>query len=108
MVYFLGLSQLVVQAADEVRFVLLNLVGAALWATIFTTLGYVFGYSIQSVFAQLEIVERGVIAVLVVVAIGLTLYFGYRQWGPMIQSRSKRRKPKAGEELSRENGTGDD
>lgn len=103
-----GLIALGLSKISVLRFVLLNLLGAALWATIFTTLGYVFGYSIQSVFAQLEIVERGVIAVLVFVAVGLTLYFGYRQWWPMLQSRSKKSKHEGGKELSREQSASDD
>ena len=64
-----------------------NLIGAALWAGIFTSVGYVFGYSIGSVFARLEVMERGLGITLAVIAVALTLWFAWRQWGPALISR---------------------
>ncbi|SJZ87116.1 DedA family protein [Consotaella salsifontis] len=80
----LGMSRITV-----VRFLLLNFVGAAIWAGLFTTIGYVFGYSIGSVFAHLEILERGVGITLGVIAVALTLWFAWRQWGPALIKRSR-------------------
>ncbi|WP_102959112.1 DedA family protein [Mangrovicella endophytica] len=76
----LGLSRISIP-----RFVVLNFLGAGIWAGLFTTLGYVFGYSIGSVFAQLEAAERGIGITLGVVAVALTLWFAWRQWGPLFQ-----------------------
>ncbi|KAA0970591.1 DedA family protein [Aureimonas fodinaquatilis] len=74
----LGLSSITIP-----RFLVLNFIGAGLWASIFTTIGYVFGYSISSVFAQLEAVEHIAIYVLGGLAVLLTLYVGWRQFSPM-------------------------
>ena len=82
-----GLIALGLSRISLVRFALLNLVGAGLWAGIFTTLGYVFGYSIGSVFAQLEVMERGVGIALAVIAVGLAGWFAWRQWGPALTRR---------------------
>nr|WP_210345311.1 DedA family protein [Jiella flava] len=75
----LGLSRLSI-----IRFLVLNFVGAGLWAGIFTTIGFVFGYSIWSVFANLQLFERGAVIVLAVLAVLLAGYFGWRQWGPLM------------------------
>lgn len=74
----LGLSSITVP-----RFLILNFIGAGLWAAIFTTIGYVFGYSISSVFARLEAVEHIAIYVIGGLAVLLALYVGWRQFGPM-------------------------
>ncbi|KQT86215.1 DedA family protein [Aurantimonas sp. Leaf443] len=84
-----GLIALGMSRISVPRFIGLNFIGAGLWAGIFTTIGYVFGYSIGSVFARLEVMERGVGIVLVVIAIGLTLWFAWRQWGPAFLERRR-------------------
>ncbi len=76
----LGLSSITVP-----RFLVLNFIGAGLWAAIFTSIGYVFGYSISSVFAQLEAVEHAAIYVLIGIAVILALYLAWRQFGPMLR-----------------------
>lgn len=83
----LGLSRISIP-----RFAFLNLVGAALWASIFTTVGFVFGYSIQTVFDNLEFMERGVGVTLAVVAVALAGFFAWRQWGPITRGMFARRR----------------
>ena len=82
-----GLIALGLSRISIARFAILNLIGAALWAGIFTSVGYVFGYSIGSVFARLEVMERGLGITLAVIAVALTLWFAWRQWGPALISR---------------------
>nr|WP_255616949.1 DedA family protein [Aurantimonas sp. VKM B-3413] len=82
-----GLIALGLSRISITRFFFLNLVGAALWAGIFTTVGFVFGYSIGSVFAHLQIMERGVTIALGVIAVLLASWFAWRQWGPILVSK---------------------
>jgi membrane protein DedA with SNARE-associated domain len=82
-----GLIALGLSRISVLHFALLNLIGAGLWAGIFTTLGYVFGYSIGSVFAQLEVMEQGVGIALAVIAVLLASWFAWRQWGPALTRR---------------------
>ena len=87
-----GLIALGLSRISIVRFCLLNFVGAALWASIFTTVGTVFGYSIWSVFDRLDAVERGVGITLAVVGTCLALFLAWRQWGPALIGRYKSRR----------------
>lgn len=79
-----GLVALGMSRISVLRFTVLNLLGAGLWAGIFTTVGYVFGYSIWSVFANLQVFEQGALYVLCGAAVLLAAYFGWKQWGPVI------------------------
>lgn len=79
-----GLIALGLSSISIPRFLVLNLIGAAIWAGLFTTIGYAFGYSIGSVFARLEVMERGVGIALAVIAALLALWFAWRQWGPAL------------------------
>ncbi|KQT57579.1 MULTISPECIES: DedA family protein [unclassified Aureimonas] len=79
-----GLIALGLSSISIPRFLVLNLIGAAIWAGLFTTIGYAFGYSIGSVFARLEVMERGVGIALAVIAAALALWFAWRQWGPAL------------------------
>ncbi|ORE97256.1 DedA family protein [Aurantimonas sp. 22II-16-19i] len=90
-----GLVALGMSRISLTRFTVLNFFGAALWASIFTTIGYVFGYSIWSVFANLQVFEQGALYVLCGVAVLITVYFGWRQWGPVVTAwwRRPRRGP---------------
>nr|WP_255699912.1 DedA family protein [Jiella avicenniae] len=87
-----GLVALGMSRISITRFLVLNFFGAALWAGIFTTVGYVFGYSIWSVFANLKIFEQGAMIVLAGFGILLTGYFGWRQWGPLVTAWWRRRR----------------
>ncbi len=73
----LGLSSITVP-----RFLFLNLIGAGIWATLFTGIGFFFGYSISTVFQRLEIVEEGIIYLLVAVVVGAALFGIWYRWGP--------------------------
>ena len=82
-----GLIALGLSSISIPRFLILNFIGAGLWAGLFTTLGFAFGYSIGSVFARLEMMERGVGITLAVVATVLAIWFAWRQWGPVFTAR---------------------
>jgi membrane protein DedA with SNARE-associated domain len=82
-----GLIALGLSSISIPRFLVLNFLGAGLWAGLFTTIGYVFGYSIGTVFARLELMERGVGITLIVVAVALAGWFAWRQWGPVFMAR---------------------
>ncbi|WP_152045816.1 DedA family protein [Aureimonas psammosilenae] len=79
-----GLIALGLSSISVPRFLVLNLIGAGIWAGLFTTIGYVFGSAINLVFARLEVVEHAVGITLGVVAVVLALWFAWRQWGPAI------------------------
>lgn len=93
----LGLSSITVP-----RFLVLNLIGAAIWASLFTTIGFVFGYSISSVFARLQMVEEGLIAVLLTLAAAAALWFVWSRWGPGAADRRAERERKRQEREERE------
>lgn len=88
----LGLSSITVP-----RFLVLNFIGAAIWATLFTSIGYVFGYSIASVFQRLEMMETGVMVVLGVLVAGLALFFAWQQGGSVLRDRLFGRREKRDE-----------
>ncbi|RIY03584.1 DedA family protein [Aureimonas flava] len=78
----LGLSSITVP-----RFLILNFIGAGIWAGLFTTIGYVFGYSITSVFQRLEMMEHGVMVGLAVVVVLLALFFAWQQGGSVVRDK---------------------
>ncbi|GGD91376.1 DedA family protein [Aureimonas endophytica] len=88
-----GLIALGLSSISIPRFLVLNFIGAGIWAGLFTTIGFVFGYSINSVFARLEMMERGVGITLGVIAVGLALWFAWRQWGPAVFGRARGETP---------------
>ena len=100
-----GLIALGLSRISVLRFLVLNLFGAALWAGIFTTIGYVFGYSIWQVFDKLAFMERGVGIALGVIGVAIAAFFGWRQWGPLLAQRFRKddpdRPPRTSEEEKR-------
>ena len=85
-----GLIALGLSRISMLRFLVLNFFGAALWAGIFTTIGYVFGYSIWQVFDKLAFMERGFGIALGVIGVAVAVFFGWRQWGPMLVRRFRK------------------
>ena len=67
------------------KFVLLNLLGAAVWAVLFTLLGYQFGQALQWWLDDLRKVEEGVLALLLLAAVvlPLLLHLRRRRAGPL-------------------------
>lgn len=51
------------------RFILLNLVGAAIWAPLVTGVGYLFGETLQWLFADIKKYEEIVLASIIVLAV---------------------------------------
>ncbi|WP_182085752.1 DedA family protein [Aureimonas sp. ME7] len=86
----LGLSSITVP-----RFLALNFIGAGIWAGIFTTIGYVFGYSITTVFQRLEMMEQGVMIGIGVIVLLLALFFAWQQGGSVIRDRLFSREERA-------------
>ena len=82
-----GLIALGLSSISVPRFLILNFFGAAIWAGIFTTIGYVFGYSIASVFQHLEMMEHGMLIFLAVLAIALIAFFAWQQGGSVLRDR---------------------
>lgn len=56
------------------RFVLLNLLGAAIWAALIATLGYQFGTALQWIFDDLRAFEEAALLGILVAGIGWTIY----------------------------------
>lgn len=65
--FVLGMSRVAIP-----RFVFLNLLGAAVWASAIATLGYLFGHAMEAILGEIKRYEVAVM--LSVVAIGLTLW----------------------------------
>ncbi|ALN73107.1 DedA family protein [Aureimonas sp. AU20] len=82
-----GLIALGLSSISVPRFLILNFLGAAIWAGIFTTIGYVFGYSIASVFQHLEMMEHGMMIFLAVLALALLGFFAWQQGGSVLRDR---------------------
>lgn len=59
------------------RFVVYNVVGALLWATIITGAGYVFGHAIETILDDIKRYEEGLLVL--VLAIGL-VWVAMRRW----------------------------
>lgn len=75
--FVLGMSRVGI-----LRFVSLNLLAAAVWATVIATLGYLFGHAMEAILGEVKRYEAAVM--LSVVVIGLTLW--------VISMRSNRRR----------------
>lgn len=58
-------------AVSPLRFAILNMIGAAIWATSVASVGYVFGHAIEWLLADLALFERTALTIAVVVAIVL-------------------------------------
>ncbi|WP_062202816.1 DedA family protein [Aureimonas sp. AU12] len=82
-----GLVALGLSSISVPRFLVLNFIGAGIWASIFTTIGFVFGYSISSVFQRLEMMEHNVMIGLGVIAVALVVFFAWQQGGSVIRDR---------------------
>ena len=59
------------------RFLVLNVVSAALWASAFGALGYLLGNTLQAVLGDIERYERGVFAAIVFASIAIA---AWRRW----------------------------
>ncbi len=56
------------------EFVILNLVGAVLWASTFSLLGYVFAATLETVLGKLARYEMAIVVLLLLAGAGLALY----------------------------------
>ncbi|HZW76362.1 MAG TPA: DedA family protein, partial [Caldimonas sp.] len=56
---------------SPLRFAILNMIGAALWATSVAGVGYLFGHAIEWLLADLALFEKVALTIAVVVAIVL-------------------------------------
>lgn len=61
------------------RFVLFNMIGAALWAPLVTSLGYAFGQALQVALGNLQRYEGAILAGGVLAALALTLWHRRRE-----------------------------
>ena len=59
---------------SPLRFALLNLLGAALWALLFCLLGYQFGNVLQRLLPRLHALEEAVLITVLIVALAWTLW----------------------------------
>ncbi|MFC4254508.1 DedA family protein [Altererythrobacter xixiisoli] len=56
------------------RFLLLNALAALLWASVFITLGYVFGQSVEALFGRIRPFEHVLLAVVALSVVGALLF----------------------------------
>lgn len=72
-----NVSPIVIGLSDipALRFLSLNALAAAIWATIFTSVGYVFADALETVLGELERIEH---AVLIVIVVAVSIYALYR------------------------------
>ncbi len=61
------------------RFIALNLLGAALWATLFAVLGYLFGDALELALANLRQHEKWLFAALAAIGLSVWLIMGLRR-----------------------------
>ncbi|MEO8203204.1 MAG: DedA family protein [Betaproteobacteria bacterium] len=61
------------------RFIALNLLGAALWATLFAGLGYLFGDALELALANLRQYEKWLFAALAAIGLSVWLIMGLRR-----------------------------
>lgn len=71
---------------SALRFAVLNLISAAVWAVAVGSLGYVFGQAIESMMGRLKVWEHRILAAL---AIALVVYVIHR----LVRARIKKRLP---------------
>jgi membrane protein DedA with SNARE-associated domain len=60
-------------AVAPLRFLILNMIGAALWATSVAGVGYLFGHALEWLLADLAVFEKVALAIAAVVAIALVM-----------------------------------
>jgi len=58
-------------SVSPLRFAILNMIGAALWATSVAGVGYVFGHAIEWLLADLAMFEKAALGIAAVVAVAL-------------------------------------
>jgi membrane protein DedA with SNARE-associated domain len=63
---------------SPLRFVILNMAGAALWASVVATLGFLFGHVAEWVFGDLEHYSMGLFVGVLVLAVAIWLVHRYR------------------------------
>lgn len=64
------------------RFVVLNALAAILWATVFITIGYVFGQSVETLFGHIRPIEHVLLAVVGIAILGTALLHLLRKLRP--------------------------
>lgn len=62
------------------RFVVLNLIAAGIWGTLFTSLGYVFGNAVEALFGRLRSVEHVAFVGIGLVLAGFAVVAAWRWW----------------------------
>jgi membrane protein DedA with SNARE-associated domain len=67
-----------VSNVPPLRFLVLNAIAAAIWAVCFSTLGYLFGQTIESMLGRLHGVET---KLAVAIAIGVLIWLAYHLLG---------------------------
>jgi membrane protein DedA with SNARE-associated domain len=69
---------------SPLRFAWLNLIGAAIWAVLITTLGYQFGNALQWVFDDMHRIEETVLVLILLAGFG---HFAWKYWRSRKRSR---------------------
>ncbi len=68
-----------ISGVNHLKFLVLNLIGAAVWATVFTALGYFFGQAVTAFMEAVPHAGRYVLGGFVVVVLGVWLWRGRRK-----------------------------
>lgn len=88
-----GLIAIALSGIAPARFLLLNALGAVLWAVTFGMLGYLLGHLVEWLLGEIELYEKPVALILLAVTVA---WIGYQQWRRWRQGRSAEPVPTLG------------
>lgn len=76
-----GLIAVALSGISAARFLVLNAIAAALWATSFGLLGYLLGNSVELLLGEVERYEKPIALTLLAITLAWIAYHQWRRWG---------------------------
>ena len=75
-----GLISVALSGISAARFLVLNAIAAALWATSFGLLGYLLGNSVELLLGEVERYEKPIALTLLAITLAWIAYHQWRRW----------------------------